>query len=218
MTKSNVTLDEARMLVDRIAQEHGLLVGSTKAFLKVEGPTNKHRIYIQLTKKLGRIDTTLPLPAGEPGTRGLESPNGSVTCHIEPDLAHLERFLLMLADGSVGSLVTNKPRPFAPSKAPARRPTPIAAPVAPEELEDESTKDDDDPKMVELANRLDEIKRRSRAARIRRLMEDRSCSREEAEEALDGRTLSEAIEWLDSRVSLETRDAIREAGIEVEGL
>ena len=115
-----VSVDEAMILVRKVADEVGLTVDQTSGFWKIAGP-NRHLIYIQKSKKLGTINTTLPLPPGEPGTRGLQKPNGSVTCHIEPELVHLERFLRMLSDGAVDKFEVRHPKPFAATKAPEPR-------------------------------------------------------------------------------------------------
>lgn len=220
MAKSDVTAEMARALVDRIAQEKGLLVNETSGFLKVQGPTNKHRIYIQKSKMLKRIDCTLPVGTfdasgvGDPGTLPLSAPNGSITCHIVPELAHLERFLLMLADGNMGTQVPNKPRPFAANKVPARRqPRAVAPPV--NEFDVGPTE------YIAAGGTLDErlsrIASGARKARIRNLMENRGISEEEAIAILDRKVEEEDVVASQTAANeLQTGEVMREAGIEVE--
>lgn len=167
MSKGDTSLEQARAVIDRVAAELGLLVAETSGFVKVQGPSTRHRIYVQRSRVLNRIDTTLPIAADDPAYAPLSSPNGSIVCHIRPDLAQLERCLRMLADTAIATQVPNKPRPFAATKAPpSRRPEAVAAPVPPEALSM--------PKVdgKTLKERLEIIRDRARLARINRILEN----------------------------------------------
>jgi hypothetical protein len=215
MAKSDITQEQARGLVDRIAQELGLLVAEKSGFVKVEGPTNKHRVYVQRSKTLGRIDTTLPLSVDDEMYEGLKGPLGSITCHIKPTLEYLERALRMLGDGAMSTQVINRPRPFAANKGPNRRtpkaiapPVNFEKPVEPEEYIAEGGT---------LEARLKDIRARAREARLKRIMEERNVDREEALLILD-RKVEEAdvIAYQKSAEEAETNEFIRESGIEIE--
>lgn len=217
MAKNDITAEAARVVIDRVAQELGLLVAETSGFLKVQGPTNKQRIYVQRSKFLGRIDTTLPttLEDGTPiqGTKPLSNPNGSVTCHLDGTLENLEFHLRRLGDGTIGVQVPNKPRPFAATKQPARKPKPTAEGVdvmmAPEPT-DEFKLDG-----LTLKQRLKAIATQARSARIRRYLENDDSGKlteDMAADIVDGKA---TFEELVGAVDLAVNDALAEAGIEV---
>ncbi len=175
-------------LVTKVSEEIGLLNTETSGFFKISG-SSKHLIYIQKSRKLGLINTTLPLPVGEPGTRGLKKPNGSIVCHVEPDLMHLERFLRMLADAGTVKHEQNKPRPFAPSKPPVRRPNPVVDPVPMSTvlavtIEPMEFVDPDDPRPPALQVRLARIHIAARKSRVDRWV-DEGFDRETAEKIAD---------------------------------
>jgi hypothetical protein len=184
MSKSDITLEQAQVVVDRVAKELGLLVKETSGFLKVEGPTNKHRVYIQRSRTLNRIDFTVDLPTDDPMYKQLGAPNGSVRCHVLPSLENLERALRMLGDSSLETQVPNKPRPFAASKAPVRRPKPIEQPVPEAALIPVI-----DGERLSLEARLHRIHERAREARIKRILENPdqfgAKTRQEAEDIVD---------------------------------
>lgn len=213
MAKSDVTQEQARAVIDRVAQEVGLLVAETSGFVKVQGPTNKHRIYVQRSRTLNRVDTTLPIPADDPCYKGLAAPNGSISCHIQPDLEQLERALRMLADPAFGTQVPNKPRPFAATKAPAaRRPKPVEAPLTEADLGPIS----EGPSAKDLKDRISKIRAASKAARVRRYMENNGLSEADAESVVAGVvTLESLIESVDNAASTEARELLAESGIEV---
>lgn len=202
MSKTDVTQEQARALIDRVAQELGLLVADTSGFIKVQGPTSKHRIYVQRSRTLNRVDTTLPIPADDPAYKGLSSPNGSIACHVQPDLEQLERALRMLADPAFGTQTPNKPRPFAASKAPAaRKPKPVAEPV-------EEARIVPVPEGGDLKTRLAKIKEGARRGRIQRILDN--------PEKYGAMSEAEAEELIDSKVSLEEYAANRKAQATVE--
>lgn len=200
-------------MIDRVAQELGLILSKKGPYLKVEGPSNKHRIYVMESKFLGRIDTTLDV-LGQPGTTQLNQPNGSIRCHIEPNLEHLETFLRMLGDSSLGKQVPNKHRPFGAVKQPSRTPRPTAQPVQVEDVQPVEY-------IAEggtLAERIEMIKAGVRRAKIRLLVEEKGMTREEAEAHLDRRVEDgdrAAEELAQARQEAEVKDIIRETGVEV---
>lgn len=208
MAKSDVTQEQARAVIDRVAQELGLLVAETSGFIKVQGPTNKHRVYVQRSRTLNRIDTTLPLPTDDPAYKGLAAPNGSISCHVQPDLEQLERALRMLADSSVGTQVPNKPRPFAAVKAPAaRRPKPVAEPMLETALEPV-------PEGGSLKDRLRAIRDSARAAKVRRYVEN-GMSEDEAEAVVAGKvTAADVGETIRNATEAELSQVAVESGIE----
>jgi hypothetical protein len=213
MAKSDVTQEQARAVIDRVAQEVGLLVAETSGFVKVQGPTNKHRIYVQRSRTLNRIDTTLPFASDDPAYKALPAPNGSVTCQIQPSLENLERGLRMLADASLGTQVPNKPRPFAATKAPARRvPKPVEEPLAESDMELAS----EGPSTKDLKDRIAKIRASAKAAKIRRYVENHGLTEQDAESVADGHvTLESLIESVDNAASSEALDILSESGIEV---
>lgn len=210
MSKSDVTQEQARAVIDRVAQELGLLVAETSGFIKVQGPTNKHRIYVQRSRTLNRIDTTVPIATDDPAYKALAAPNGSIASHITPDLEQLERALRMLADATLGTQVPNKPRPFAATKAPAaRRPKPVAEPMSETVLEPV-------PEGGSLKDRLAAIRDSSRKAKIRRFVENNALSEEEAEAVVSGKiTLESLTESVDNARTAEALELLQESGIEV---
>lgn len=209
MAKSDVTQEQARGVIDKVAQELGLLVGETSGFIKVQGPSNKHRVYVQRSQTLNRIDTTLPIPDDDPAHKPLSAPNGSISCHVQPNLEQLERALRMLADTTMATQVPNKPRPFAATKAPpARKPKPVAEPVADSDLAPE-------PPGGSLKSRLALIHQQARSARIRRFVENDGMSEAEAIAVVDGKArLSEVKEALSNQENAELTETLRETGIE----
>jgi hypothetical protein len=201
MSKSDVTIEQAQTIVERVAKELGLLVNQTSGFIKVQGPGNKHRVYIQKSRMLNRIDTTLPIPSDNPAYKALNAPNGSIVCHVQPTLEHLETALRMLADPSLGTQTPNKPRPFAVTKTPVpRKPRPTAEPVEEKALTI--------PRGGDLKERLAKIRESARRARINRILEnpDKYGITDEAE--------AEAL--VDSKVSLDDYAANRAAQRSVE--
>lgn len=173
----DILTEDAMLLVNRLAPELGLLVTDTAGFHKVVSSSTKHYIYIQKSRKLGVINTSLPLPKDEPGTKPLTKDNGSVTCHIVPELEHLERFLRMLSAPETPPFKAVKNRPFAVTKPPApRQPKPVAAPVPlsaiPAAAPGGFEPDPEDPRPAHLQARILLIKQQSRAARVRRWMEE----------------------------------------------
>lgn len=222
MAKSNIEMGQALALLDRVAQELGLLVGDTSFGKKIEGPTNKHRMYIQKGRFLGRIDTTVDLGPDDPAYVQLTAPNGSVKCHVKPDLGELERCLRMLGDSSMGTQVPNKPRPFAATKAPpVRRPKAVATPVPAEALKEIAI----DPAKKLLADRVATIHARARSARVRMVLENPekygTLTEAEAEALVDGRgtqasdDVEGVVEASRNSMASETSDVLDEAGIEV---
>ncbi len=210
MAKSDITQEQARALIDRVAQELGLLVGETSGFIKVQGPTNKHRIYVQRSRTLNRIDITIAIPTDDPAYKPLSAPNGSVACHVVPDLEQLERALRMLADASIGTQVPNKPRPFAATKAPAaRKPKPVSEPM------EETVSSEPKLEGLTLKQRLKAIADSSRRAKIRKYT-DEGLSEEEAEAIVSGKvTAKEVHEAADLAAAAELNDVVSESGIEV---
>jgi hypothetical protein len=222
MSKTDITLEQARAVVDRVAQETGLLTADTSGFIKVQSPSTKHRIYVQLSKRLNRIDSTMEMTdaAGNqvPGTLGVSNPNGSIKCHLEPTLENLEFHLRRLNDATLGVQVPNKPRPFAPSKTPIpRKPKPVAAPVPEEALVPVGPANGEEPSIDPdgLRVRLANIKARARDARIRRYVED-GHSHDEAVAIVEGRVkLADLQEAAANREAADVTDLASEAGVEL---
>jgi hypothetical protein len=223
MAKSEVSSEEANAVIDRVAQELGLLVAETSFGRKVQGPTNRHRMYVQRGTMLGRIDFTVPLEADDPAYVQLKSPNGSIRCHVRPDLEQLERCLRMLGDGSLAVQVPTKSKPFAATKAPVgRQPRPTALPVP--AMEDPSPEATVDPARARLEDRIAAIKAQARTARIRMVLEntDRygSLTEAQAEALVDGRTEdgvepADVVDAMRNSALTETAEVLEEAGIEV---
>ncbi len=217
-SKSDISSEQVRIVVDRIAAEVGLIVSSTSGFTKIQSPGNKHRMYIQKCAGFGRIDSTLPQHDGTgatfPGTRPLNAPNGSITHHVESTFEHLEFHMRRLADSTISTQVPNKPKPFAATKQPARKLHAVAAPVP--ELEAEPVVV---PEGGTLKDRLASIAARSRLARVNRLMENDqtgSLTLEEAEAVVDGKTtMSIVTEAKSNASSAELGELVAESGIEV---
>lgn len=222
MAKSDIRIEQAHTLIERLAQELGLLVSDTSFGKKVQGPGNRHRMYVQKGVFLGRIDTTVPIPNDDPAYVGLTSHIGNIHCHVTPNLEQLERVLRMLADSSLEKQVVSRPRPFAPTKAPrSRQPKPVVEPVPAAELEEPIT-GERDPREVMLAERVAAIRQQARAARIRMVLENPEkygrLSEEEAAALVDGRGRVETddlVEAARNTVSAETREVLEETGIEV---
>lgn len=215
MSKSDVTQEQARTMIDRVAQELGLLVADTSGFIKVQGATSKHRIYVQRSRTLNRVDTTLPIPADDPAYKGLSAPNGSIACHVQPDLVQLERALRMLADPAFGTQTPNKPRPFAGSKAPAaRKPQPLVEPVDEARLAPI-------PEGGDLKTRLAKIKEGARRGRIQRIIDNPekygAMSEAEAEELVDSKvSLEDFAENRKGQATVELMDLQAETGVQLD--
>lgn len=209
MSKSDVTQEQARSVIDRVSQELGLLVADTSGFIKIQGPTNKHRLYVQKARTLNRIDSTIALEADDPAYKQLAAPNGSVACQIVPTLENLERMLRMLGDASLTTQVPNKPRPFAATKAPpARKPKPLELPVPEAELAPV-------PEGGSLKDRLAKIKESARKAKVRRYVENHNLSETDAEAVVEGKvTLEDLLENRNASRTGEALDLMSEAGIE----
>lgn len=222
MAKSNIEMSQALAVIDRVAQELGLVVSDTSFGKKIQGPSNKHRLYVQKGRFLGRIDTTVDLGPEDPAYVQLTAPNGSVKCHVRPDLGELERCLRMLGDGALATQVSNKPRPFAATKAPpVRRPKAVATPVPAEALKEVTI----DPAKKLLADRVALIHARARAARVRMIMENPEkygeLTEAQAEALVDGRGTQASDDALDvveaarNSVAAAATEVIDEAGLEV---
>lgn len=219
MAKSDIRIEQANAVIDRVAQELGLLVSDTSFGKKIEGPANKHRMYVQRGQFLGRIDFTVPLELDDPAYIQLGAPNGSVKCHVRPDLVQLERCLRMLASTELSKQVPNKPRPFAATKAPApRRPKATAEPVPAEALREIEV----DAARASLEDRLALIKAKARSARIRMILENPDkygpLSEEQAANLVDGKGRVEADDLMEAARNsalTETASVLGEAGIEV---
>lgn len=219
MSKSDTTLEQARMKIETVAKELGLLHTDTSGFIKVQGPTNKHRLYVQKSKHLGRIDCTIDLPSDDPAFKQ-PFPNGSVKCQVVPTLEQLERALRMLGDPNIGTQVPNKPRPFAATKAPPARKPKAVSPTVPLEALEEVPDSAGGPSKVELQNRLKALKARSRLAKIRRIMENPEqyghLSEEEAAAIVDGKVAqSDMDEAGRNAEAADLRETLAETGIEV---
>ena len=199
--------------MDRIVGELGLLKKYNAGFICIMGPTTKHKVYVQRTKTLGRIDCSIDLPPDDPMRAELKSHNGSVKCHIVPSLENLERVLRMLGDAATGTHVQNKPpRPFGPApapKVPVHKPRPVVEPVpsvALEPMSEEGSLDD----------RVQRVKERARLARVNRLLENDQTgglTRADAEAVVDGRIKLEDIVPRD--VGAGEVEAAIEAGVEI---
>lgn len=213
MAKSDITLEQARAVVDRVAKELGLLSVDTTGFIKIQGPGNKQRMYIQRSRTLGRIDFTVDLDPADPAYKQMTSPNGSIKCHVVPDLEQLERCLRMLADTSLPTQVPNKPRPFAATKAPGpRRPKAVSDPIPEAALAPI-------PEGGTLESRLEVLKSRARKAKIERLMENDATgklTREEASDIVDGKVTKDDVdEAAANGAAAELAETLAETGIEV---
>lgn len=212
MAKSTIRIEEAHAVINRVAEELGLLVADAGFGKKIQGPANKHRLYVQKGQFLGRIDFTVPLEPNDPAYIQLAAPNGSVRCHVTPDLEQLERCLRMLGDDSLGTQVPNKPRPFAPTKSSGRRPKAVEMAIPAEALAELPV----DPARAKLEDRIRVIHEQARAARIRMVLENPEkygdLSGSEAEALVDGKFEGSDP---DAVSTAETDAIIRETGIEV---
>lgn len=213
--KSDIAMTQAIEVLDRVAQEIGLLVSDTSFGKKVQGPSTRHRLYVQRGLRLGRIDTTVPLAQDDPAYVQLSTPIGSIACHVRPDLVQLERVLRMLGDPAIGVQIPNRPRPFAATKAPGpRRPKAVAEPVPAEALESIPI----DPARQGLEERIAVIRDRARAARVRMVLENPEkygvLSEAEAEELVDGRSREDDAPPSNGPDPA-VLEALAEAGIEV---
>lgn len=218
MAKTEITIEQALVTIDKVVNELGLLFSAQgKGFYQIVGPTTKHKVYVQKSKRLNRIDTSMDLPtdlvdsAGVPLRVELKNPNGSVKCHVEPSLENLERVLRMLADADIGTHVMNRPRPFAATKAPVHKPRPVTEPVPEIALEPV-------PEGGSLEERLAVLRARGRLARVNRLLENDTTgrlTREEAEAIEDGRISPDDLEHRRDVSQRDVEEAIA-SGIEVE--
>ena len=197
MAKPDTTIEQALVVIDRMVSELGLLYNDKgKGFYQVTGTVTKHKIYVQKSRLLRRIDTSLDLAkdlldsAGEQVRVELKSDNGAIKCHVAPSLENLERVLRMLADSTITAHVKNQPRPFAVTKQPVHRPRPITEPVPEIALEPV-------PEGGSLEERLAVLRARGRLARINRLLENDATgrlTRDEAEASKKFRELTAAVE------------------------
>lgn len=106
-----VPLEDARNLINNIAKELNLNVSETSGFIKIQG-VNKHRLYVQVARYIGRIDFTYDLPQDSPGRKPLNNVNGSIKCSVVPTLEYIEMCLRILGDSSIEHHKINKPAPF----------------------------------------------------------------------------------------------------------
>jgi len=220
MAKSEIRIEQAHAVIEKVAQEIGLLVSDTSFGKKVQGSGNKHRMYVQKGLFLGRIDFTIALEPDDPAYVQLGAPNGSVRCHVRPDLEQLERCLRMLGDSTIATQVPNKPRPFAATKAPpTRKPKATAMPVPAEAIQEIEV----DPERANLEDRIAAIKTSARRARIQMILENPekygNLTEEEAAALVDGRgrdLADDLIEAARNAAITETAAALTEAGIEVQ--
>jgi len=216
MAKSTIEMTDALALIDRLAGPLGLVCDNTKTFgPKVSGPSG-HKIHVQKGRFLGRIDTTLPLQPDDPDYVQLSAPNGSIRCHVRPDLSALERCLRMLADpGTETHAPARPPGPYSrPKPPPARRPRAITEPVVLKEPEV-------DPERRLLEDRVAAIRAQARAARIAKVLENPdkygTLTEDQAAALVDGRGRVEAedlVEATRNSALSETALALDEAGIE----
>lgn len=213
MAKSEIARSEFESIIDNISKELGLIKSETSSCYKIQGPQNKHRIYVFKSKFLGRIDATLPLSADDPAFKEPVSDLGSITCRIIPTREQLERALKMLANNEIESQVINKPKPFAASKAPAaRRPKQTDSAVEINDSVPEPVGDDG----LTLGERLKSISDRTRIARINRIIEEHGVQYADAEAVVDKRiSLDEILSAVHSQNASEVSDFVAETGIDV---
>lgn len=203
--KSTIPYSEAKALIDKICAELGYHQEPKSNFLKIESPVTKHRTYVQMSKNLSRIDTTLEIK-GEEGTYPLEKHNGSIKCHLDPTLENLERRLRMMADiETVGTQVVNRPRPMQIVRGPAPRvprPTVAAQPSALQQQYNE---------------KLKRLKERQALAKRRRFLEEQGLSDDEVDRIVHaGGDPGDVRESQKNAFEMELGDELFEAGIDVE--
>lgn len=194
---------EVENLVRRIAPELGVQVLEKAGYLQLKA-ANGHRVNIQRSKTLGHIDTTLDV-LGQEGTLPLKNgpgSNGAIMARIEPTLELLERYMRMLPGAGAVKKAAG-PRPFSVRQAVApRKPTALteATPVPAKEGQYAG-------KPAELAERLETIAKRHRAAKVRRYVEE-GIDQATAEAIVDGK-----IDPSDVIVQDETRGLINNDGV-----
>lgn len=215
MANSAVTIDEARVLITRIAQEVGLIVSDNKGYIKVVSPGTGHKLYVQKTASLGKIDCSLELPVEEVGKETLRLPlkngNGAIRCHIVPTLGALEQALRLIGEGDKREV--NRPRPFAATRNTVHRPTPVAPMIPEMALEPVVTVDGET-----FKDRLQRLKDRGRLARVNRRLENDTTgllTRELAEALEDGRISEEDLAHTRDQATRDVQEAI-DCGVEVE--
>lgn len=215
MANKEVTIEEARILITRVAEETGLIVSDNKGFIKVISPGTGHKVYVSKTGTLGRIDCSLDLPAEEEGKEvlrlPLKAPNGAIKCHVKPTLEALEQAMRLMANPDTEKREVNRPRPFAANQV--HRPRPLAQPVPEMALEPIATVDGET-----LGDRLQRLKERGRLARVNRRLENDTTgmlTREIAEAVEDGRVAEEDLEHVPDRAARDVAEAIG-SGVEVE--
>jgi hypothetical protein len=213
MANKEVTIEEGRLLIARVAEETGLIVSDNKGFIKVTSPGTGHKIYVQKTGTLGRIDCSLDLPTEEVGKEvlrlPLKAPNGAIKCHVVPTLEALEQVMRLMAAPDTEKREVNRPRPFAAN----RNPRPVTQPMPEMALEPVATVDGES-----LGDRLQRLKERGRLARVNRRLENDHTgllTRELAEALEDGRISEDDLAHVPDQASREVQAAI-EAGVEVE--
>ena len=213
MAKNEMTKDEVDKLIDKLVKELGLLKSETSSATKLQGPVNKHRMYVFKSKFLGRIDFTVALPVDDPSFLDTVADNGSISCHVKPDKESLERTIRMLADDKLGVQIPNKPRPFAATRQPPpRKPKEVELPV--DVRDTPSIPVGDDGRTI--AQRLAEISERVRIKKIDRLMEEHGFSRDDAMAVVDKKVdLSDMMETRRSSSTSELNQLLSESGIEV---
>lgn len=217
MANKEVTIEDARVIIGRVSNEAGLIVSENKGFIKIVCLGTGHKLYVQKTGSLGRIDCSLDLPVEEEGKETLrlplKAPNGAIRCHVVPSADALERALRLIADPESGKREVNRPRPFAPTKGQVHKPRPVAQPVPEMALEPVHTVEGQT-----LADRLQVLKERGRLARVNRRLENDQTgllTRELAEAIEDGRVSEDDVAHVPDQATRDVQEAI-EAGIEVE--
>lgn len=208
---SEVSVEKAMEFVRSHPAAASVNIKEISAFWKVISTVNGHHIYIKKGGRLGQIDTNLPIK-GEPGTRPLNSSNGSITCHIEPDLEHLGRFLGMLADGSLGKHKKNTPRPFRTPAAP--RPPRAQSPVVerPVPLQEVMAPDEPHAPIIPgpLKDRIRKIRESAARAKARRLAEEQAEQAERSDSGPD-EVESEVVGPEDAEGAARARQVHRQA-------
>jgi len=213
------TVEEARTVIDRLAEELGLAHTDNKGWIKIVCPGTGHKVYVQKTKDLRQIHCSLDLEAEEVGHETFRLPpkgqGGAVKCHIVPTLSNLERALRMIADPSVGQREVNRPRPFAPTRQAVHRPKPVTQPIPEDALEAVP-----EVEGQTLGDRLAELKRRGRLARARKRVETDLTGRMTMDLALaieEGRVNEEDVLHVPDLAAREVQEAL-ESGVEIEGV
>ena len=160
---AEVMFEDTMTFLNRVCQELNLRLEETSQFIKITGSTG-HRVYVQKSKVLRRIDTTLPkdLLSAE-DIVSLKEPLGAITCHIAPSIDALERVLKTLP--TAAKLVSTKNRPFEvkPRKVkPLMQPLAVVSAPPPQQNEEQIT----------LSERVKKIKEAALQARIKMSLAD----------------------------------------------